>query len=411
MSFRIGLPFNIIASIVLFMFIGQSLFAQDQRQQNLEAQRKRLQQEIKQINTLLFSNEKRKKSVLTQVEDLSLKINVRSRLIRVTNEQANRLTQQINVNQRSISQQRKELEALKKDYSEMILKSYQSKSGQSRMMFLFSSENFLQAYKRFQYLKQYASFRKKQGVLISEKTQILQELNISLLDQKRKKENLVKENRAAAEQYRQEQNSQENLVLQLKKKERNFISQIKKKQKKTNEINKEIQRLIREAIIASNKAAGGKRNSNVFSLTPEDQLISDNITANKGKLPWPVEQGIVIQRFGRQPHPVVKTAIIQSNGVTIATPKNAQARAVFEGKVMSIIGFKGSNPSVLIQHGNYITTYSNLAEVYVTKGQKVKPKEAIGKVFTNPETGKTELKFSVFKASTPVNPKGWIYRM
>ena len=411
MRFRIGFTFNIIASIVLFMFIGQSLFAQDQRQQNLEAQRKRLQQEIKQINTLLFSNEKRKKSVLTQVEDLSLKINVRRRLIRVTNEQANRLTQQINVNQRSISQQRKELEALKKDYSEMILKSYQSKSGQSRMMFLFSSENFLQAYKRFQYLKQYASFRKKQGELISEKTQILQELNISLLDQKRKKDNLVKENRAAEEQYRQEQNSQESLVLELKKKERNFISQIKKKQKKTNEINKEIQRLIREAIIASNKAAGEKRNSNVFSLTPEDQLISDNIIANKGKLPWPVEQGIVIQRFGRQPHPVVKTAIIQSNGVTIATPKNAQARAVFEGKVMSIIGFKGSNPSVLIQHGNYITTYSNLAEVYVTKGQKVKPKEAIGKVFTNPETGKTELKFSVFKASTPVNPKGWIYRM
>ena len=411
MNIRVSFAIKIITSMTLFLIVGQSLFAQDQRQQNLEAQRKRLQQDIKQINTLLFSNEKRKKSVLTQVEDLNLKINVRRRLIRVTNEQANRLTQQINVNQRSISRQRKELEELKKDYSEMILKSYQSKSGQSRMMFLFSSENFLQAYKRFQYLKQYASFRKKQGELILEKTQILQELNISLIDQKRKKENLVKENRAAEEKYRQEQNSQESLVQELKKKERNFISQIKNKQKKTKEINKEIQRLIREAIIASNKAAGGKRNSKVFRLTPEDKLISDNIEANKGKLPWPVQQGLVIQSFGRQPHPVVKTAIIQSNGVTIATPKNAQARAVFEGKVMSIIGFKGSNPTVLIQHGNYITAYSNLGEVYVIKGQKVKPKEIIGKVFTNSETGKTELKFSVFKASTPVNPKTWIYRM
>ena len=411
MNIRASFAINIITSMMLFLIVEQSLFAQDQRQQNLEAQRKRLQQDIKQINTLLFSNEKRKKSVLTQVESLNLKINVRKRLIRVTNEQANRLTQQINVNQRSISRQRKELEELKKDYSEMILKSYQSKSGQSRMMFLFSSENFLQAYKRFQYLKQYASFRKKQGELIIEKTQILQELNISLIDQKRKKENLVKENRAAEEKYRQEQNSQESLVQELKKKERNFISQIKNKQKKTKEINKEIQKLIREAIIASNKAAGGKRNSKVFRLTPEDKLISDNIEANKGKLPWPVQQGLVIQSFGRQPHPVVKTAIIQSNGVTIATPKNAQARAVFEGKVMSIIGFKGSNPTVLIQHGNYITAYSNLGEVYVIKGQKVKPKEIIGKVFTNSETGKTELKFSVFKASTPVNPKTWIYRM
>jgi septal ring factor EnvC (AmiA/AmiB activator) len=411
MRFAAGFSFKVVLALLGFLVMGSNLYAQGERQQNLENQRKRLQQEIKQINKLLFSNEKQKKSVLTEVEDLSLKIDVRRRLIRVTNEQANRLTQQINVNQRTIDRQRKELEALKKDYSEMILKSYQSKSGQSRMMFLFSSENFLQAYKRFQYLKQYTSFRKKQGELIAEKTQILQQLNLDLITQKRKKEVLVQENKEAQDAYRKEQTSQQALVKALKKKERSFVSQIKKKQKKAAEINKEIQHLIRAAIAASNKAAGKKANAKVFTLTPEDQLISDNITANKGKLPWPVEQGIVIQRFGKQPHPVVKTAMIQSNGVTIATPKSSEARAVFEGKVMSIIGFKGSNPTVLIQHGNYITTYSNLGEVYVIKGQKVKAKEKIGKVFTNPETGKTELKFSVFKNSSPTNPKGWIFRM
>ena len=411
MRFAPGFSFKVVVALLGFLVLGSNLYAQDERQENLENQRKRLQQEIKQINKLLFSNEKKKKSVLTEVEDLSLKIDVRRRLIRITNEQANRLTQQINVNQRSIDRQRKELKALKKDYSQMILKSYQSKSGQSRMMFLFSSENFLQAYKRFQYLKQYTSFRKKQGELIAEKTQILQQLNLDLIAQKRKKEVLVQENKEAQVAYKKEQTSQQALVKALKKKERSFVSQIKKKQKKTAEINKEIQRLIRAAIAASNKAAGKKGNAKVFTLTPEDQLISDNIIANKGKLPWPVKQGIVIQRFGKQPHPVVKTAMIQSNGVTIATPENSEARAVFEGKVMSIIGFKGSNPTVLIQHGNYITTYSNLGEVYVIKGQKVNAKEKIGKVFTNPETGKTELKFSVFKNSSPTNPKGWIFRM
>ena len=411
MRFAAGFSFKIIVGLLGFLVLGPNLYAQDERQQNLENQRKRLQQEIKQINKLLFSNEKQKKSVLTEVEDLSLKIDVRRRLIRVTKEQANRLTQQINVNQRTIDRQRKELEALKKDYSEMILKSYQSKSGESRMMFLFSSENFLQAYKRFQYLKQYTNFRKKQGELIAEKTQILQQLNLDLIAQKRKKEVLVQENKEAQDTYKKEQTSQQALVKALKKKERSFVSQIKKKQKKTAEINKEIQRLIRAAIAAANKAAGKNANAKVFTLTPEDQLISDNITANKGKLPWPVEQGIVIQRYGKQPHPVFKTAMIQSNGVTIATPESSEARAVFEGKVMSIIGFKGSNPTVLIQHGNYITTYSNLGEVYVIKGQKVKAKEKIGKIFTNPETGKTELKFSVFKNSSPTNPKGWIFRM
>ena len=401
---------------VLFVLFGltilaQTAIAQDQRQQNLESQRKLLQQEIKQINKLLFSNEKQKKSVLTEFEDLSLKIDVRGRLIRVTNEQANRLTQKISVNQRIIGQQRKDLENLKKDYSEMIRKSYESGSGQSRMMFLFSSESFLQAYKRSQYLNQYTSFRKKQGELIVEKTKTLQQLNTDLVAQKLKKEELVKENKTAQQQYKNEQSSQQQLIKALKKKERSFVSQIKKKQKKAAAINKEIQRLIREAIAASNKAAGKNLNAKVFTLTPEDQLISDNIIANKGKLPWPVEQGVVVQKFGKQPHPVVKTTMIQSNGVTIATPQSSEARAVFEGKVMSIIGFKGSNPTVLVQHGNYITTYSNLSEVYVIKGQKVKAKEKIGKVFTNPETGKTELKFSVFKNSSPTNPKSWIFRM
>ena len=401
---------------VLFVLFGltilvQTANAQDQRQKNLENQRKLLQEEIKQINKLLFSNEKQKKSVLTEFEDLSLKIDVRGRLIRVTNEQANRLTQKISVNQRIIGQQRKDLENLKKDYSEMIRKSYQSGSGQSRMMFLFSSESFLQAYKRSQYLNQYTSFRKKQGELIVEKTKTLQQLNTDLVAQKLKKEELVKENKTAQQQYKNEQSSQQQLIKALKKKERSFVSQIKKKQKKAAAINKEIQRLIREAIAASNKAAGKNLNAKVFTLTPEDQLISDNIIANKGKLPWPAEQGVVVQKFGRQPHPVVKTTMIQSNGVTIATPQSSEARAVFEGKVMSIIGFKGSNPTVLIQHGNYITTYSNLSEVYVIKGQKVKAKEKIGKVFTNPETGKTELKFSVFKNSSPTNPKSWIFRM
>ena len=193
MRFAAGFSFKIIVALLGFLVLGPNLYGQDERQQNLENQRKRLQQEIKQINKLLFSNEKQKKSVLTEVEDLSLKIDVRRRLIRVTNEQANRLTQQINVNQRSIDRQRKELEALKKDYSEMIRKSYQSGSGQSRMMFLFSSESFLQAYKRSQYLNQYTSFRKKQGELIVEKTKTLQQLNTDLLAQKLKKEELVKE--------------------------------------------------------------------------------------------------------------------------------------------------------------------------------------------------------------------------
>ena len=396
-------------SIFLFLLLATA-WGQENRQAKLEAQRKQLRAEIKQINTLLFTNKKQKKNALTEIEDLAVKIGLRQRLIKVTNEEANRLTQQISVNQRTITRQEKELKDLKAEYAEMIRYAYASKSAQSRLMFLFSSESFLQAYKRFQYLKQYAAFRKKQGLMIAEKTKALEILNASLVVQKQKKDTLIKENRIAQNELTAERLEQKERINALKKNERSLARQIQKKQRQIAAFDKEIQRLIRAAIAASNKAAVGK-NKAVFTLTPEAQLIGKNFTANKGKLPWPVEQGVVTLGFGTQTHPMVKTTKIQSNGVTIATPGKAKVRSVFKGKVMQVFSFKGSNPGVLIQHGNYITSYSNLAAVYVKKGEIIDAKQAIGEVFTHPTSGKSELKFSVFQNTTPVNPKSWVYRM
>ena len=387
-------------------------WAQDnaQRQKELETQRLRLKNEIKQINDLLFTNKKQKRNVLTEVEDLQVKLNVRTELIKVTNQQANLLNRRIQINERTIGVQRKELETLKTDYARMIQKSYASKSLQNRLMFLFSSEDFLQAYKRIQYLKQYASYRRKQGISIGEKTQLLQKLNRNLIAEKEKKEELIKENRLVQSQLKNEREQQQGLIRTLKRKERSLAAQISKKEKHARAIDKEIDRLIRQAIVASNKAAG-KNNKNVFELTPEAKLIAANFVANKGRLPWPLEKGVVVQGFGRQPHPVVKTTTIQSNGVTMATTPSSEVRAVFEGEVLSVVTYKGSNPSVLIRHGNYITVYKNLGKLYVKKGDQVKAKQSIGTVFTNLKTGKTELQFSIFDNVKPVNPKGWVYQM
>ena len=380
------------------------------RQKALEEQKKRLQQEIKQINTILFSNIRKEKSVISKVEDLDLKISVRSQIVKVNNQQANLLTRQINVNQRDITNLRSELKNLKKDYANMIVKSYKSKSSQNRLMFLFSSADFLQAYKRIQYMKQYANFRKKQGEEISEKTQTIQNLNKTLLDQKSIKEALVAENKIVQTTLMKERKFQQNLIRSIKSKSRSLTSEIKQKQRQSAAIDKEIERLIREAIAASNKLAG-KASKNVFALTPEAKLLAKNFVANKGKLPWPVEKGVVTQRFGTQPHPLVKTTMIKSNGVTIATNPKSKARAVFDGEVMAILSFKGSNPAVLIKHGNFITTYKNIAKVYVRKGQKVKSKQPIGEIFTHPQSGKTTLQFSVFNELKPQNPKNWIYKL
>lgn len=375
----------------------------------LEAQKKRLQQEIVQINALLKSSVKKRTNVLTEVETVQLKIERQDALIRLTNRQINRLNQEINLNLRNIEQLRTELEKLKKDYAEMVVAARKNQSTQNRLMFLLSSESFWQAYKRMAYMKQYAAYRKQQGEQIAETTKTLQQYTNDLVAQRKDKERLIRENREAQKVLDTVRSRQNSLVQQLKRKEKSYAAQIKKKQQQQDAIDREIERLIREAIAASNKKAGTKTAN--FVLTPEAKALAASFVANKGRLPWPVEKGIVTQKFGTQPHPVVRTTTIKSNGVTLSVPEGTEARSVFEGKVLNIVQFKGSNPIVLIQHGNYITSYKNLSRVYVKKGDRVTAKQAIGQLFTNKDTGKTVLQFSLFQNTTPQNPALWLYQM
>ena len=396
--------------ILYLLFFNNFIFSQDIsiRQKGLEKKSLKLRKEIKQINNLLFLNKKIKKSTLTEAEDVEIKISIRRELIKINNEQVNSLDKLININQRDISENRSEMKSLKNDYSEMVKNAYKSKSMQNRLMFIFSSEDLLQAYKRLNYLKQYSTFRKKQVEKIKEKTLILQELNQDLIKQKQKRKLLVEDNRRENEKLIEEQNQQNKILKELKRKSRYFTKQIKIKQLQAESIDKEIQKLIREAIAFSNKKEKNKL-SNFFKLTPEAKVLADNFRANKGKLPWPVLKGVIIQKYGTQAHPVVKTTKIKSTGITIASIDNAEVRAVFEGQVMSILSFKNSNPTVLIKHGNYITAYKNLSKVFVKKGQRLDSKETIGEVFTNSETGRTVLQFSIFNAMKPENPSLWLY--
>jgi septal ring factor EnvC (AmiA/AmiB activator) len=392
----------------LLMLIPVLSLAQDKKAA-LKAQKKLLQQEIVQINALIKTSAKKRANVLTRVETVQLKMDRQDELIRLTNRQINRLNQEININLRNIEKLRAELTSLKKDYAEMVVSARKNKSSQNRLMFLLSSESFWQAYKRMAYMKQYAAYRKQQGEQIAAKTKALQQYTTDLVAQRKDKKQLIEQNRKAQKELDSIKKRQNTLVLELKKRERNYAAQIKKKQKQQEEIDKEITRLIREAIAASNKKAGTK--TTTFVLTPEAKALAASFVSNKGRLPWPVEKGIVTQRFGTQRHPVVRTTTIKSNGVTLSVPAGATARSVFEGKVLNIVQFKGSNPIVLVQHGNYITSYKNLSKVYVKKGDRVTAKQAIGQIFTNKDTGKTTLQFSLFYNTTPQNPALWLYQM
>ena len=402
--------------IVLCLITAVSAFAQPDRQKELEEKRISILNEIKQINALLFKTRGEKKSVLTQVEDISQRISARENLIRVTNQQANLLTRNINSNLQKMDGLRSELKELKGDYAAMISKSYKSKSQQSRVMFLFSSENFLQAYKRLQYMKQYAKQRKKQGESIKEKTILLQQLNNDLISQKKQKESLIKENRLAKAKLKEEKKDQELLVASLRKNEGKFTSQIRKKQKEAAAIEKQIEALIKAAIAKSNKKAGNKPATTKtkltkFALTPEAKALAANFTSNKGRLIWPVEKGVVTESYGKHKHRQFPNVTTNNSGVDITTESSAKARAVFDGEVMQIQQIKGANRAIYIRHGDYITIYRNLGTVSVKKGDKVKTKQELGTIFNNPTTRKTVLKFYIYRNANKMNPADWIYKM
>ncbi|MDB2630293.1 peptidoglycan DD-metalloendopeptidase family protein [Ulvibacter sp.] len=409
--------FYILVFSVLFFGNFSALAQPGNKQQQLEQQRESILNDIKKINTLLFKTRGVKKTVLSEVEDINQRIKAQQNLIRVTNQQANLLTRKINENLTQISLLRNELQQLKEDYAAMVQKSYKSKSQQSRVLFLLSSEDFLQAYKRVQYMKQYANHRKKQGESIKTKTELLQQLNLDLIDQRKEKDLLISENIAAKAKLKKEKELQQTLITSLKKEESTFTKQIRAKQQKANKINGQIKKLIRDAIAAANKKARENKSKTTiasatkFALTPEAAAIAKDFKNNKGKLIWPVKQGLVINKYGTRQHPQFPNVTQTFHGVEIATNANAQARAVFNGEILQIQQLKNANKAVMIQHGDYITIYYNLATISVKKGDKVSTKDPIGKVFTHPVTKQTVIKFMVYRNDTEMNPADWVYKM
>ena len=278
-------------------------------------------------------------------------------------------------------------------------------------MFLLSSSNFQQAYKRLQYIKQYADYQQLQAELIKAETANMQALNIKLSKQKKDKQILIEENKVAKLVLDQERSQQELLMKDIKANLSQYSVQIKTKQRETNKIDKEIRKIIQAAIAASNKKAGKSSKLKVFSLTPEQKILSANFTSNKGKLPWPVANGVVKLRYGNNRSPIDPSLTIKSNGVRIATSNSGQVRAVFEGVVQGIMTPKNGNNTVLIRHGNYITVYKNLSKFYVKKGDKVITKQTIGEVLTNKASGESILSFGIFKDSSTQDPSKWIYKL
>ena len=401
--------------VLIFFLSVFSVFGQTRKQ--LEEQRKKLNYEIKQVNSLLFKEKKKVDNALEDLNDLNRKISVRAKLIAIINAEARILSKEIRANETELKKLKKKLADLKADYADIILKSYKSKSQQSRMMFLLSSQNFHQAYKRLEYMKQYTSYRKQQGEEIVSHTSDIQKKNDSLLVQKSLKETLMASENDQKKEIEIDKKKQEVLIAEIKKQESKYKKELQTIVREERRVTVKIDKKIREEIERANRVARSKLKDkpktvkkNEFILSPEAKALAAKFELNKGKLPWPVSEGIVVRRFGKQPHPSFPGITVNGTGLHIVTKEGKDALSIFNGTVLNVLVSSDGRKNVLIQHGNYISSYNNLAKSYVKKGDYIVTGQKIGQVFTDKVSKKTKLIFVLFKNTTRLNPSSWILR-
>ena len=393
----------LLTTLILY---STSCYTQNLTQKDLELKRISLVNEIKNIQKLINNSKDEKKLVLENIENLNYKLDLQNEIIKITNNELNIISVSIRNNQESINKLQKSQQILKSQYSEMILKSYKTRSKTGKLMFIFSSVNFQQALKRIQYFKQYSEFQNNQLQKIAVNTKELKSLANKLNNDKNLQLKLVSDNKKIKNNINLEISKKNNLLNFISNNQTKYLREIKLKQQKTAKIDKEIEKIIAKAIAESNR----KKNtsSKLFALTPEAKILSNNFISNKGKLPWPVEKGYISLKYGKQPHPIVKTATIQSNGIRIITASFQKARTIFNGTVYRIISSKNGSKTILIQHGNFFTVYKNLSDIYVKKGDKVSTKQELGQIITNKSSGQTILSFSLFRDNKTENPLLWI---
>lgn len=391
----------------IFLFLIFCATAQNKKEK-LQKDKKKLESEIAFTNKLLKETKKNTQASLNQLVLINKQIRQREGLISNIKSEINYINSLIAQNNKSVEILKKELAALKEQYAKMIYNAYINRNTNNKLMFLFASKDFNQAYMRMKYLQQYSEYRKKQALQIQEKqadlTLKIQELETM---QKDKKE-LLGSQHNEKQKLDQEKTLQSKTVSGLQKKEQDLMKTLKQKEEAAKKLQKAIETIIAEEIKKAAERAKSNKTSGNYALTPEEMALSNNFESNKNKLPWPLVRGVITSYFGEHPHPVLPGIMVNNKGVDMTTSKGSKARAVFDGTVVRVIEMPVYRNVVIISHGNYYSVYSKLDDVYVKQGQKVKTKQDIGLVHTITEESKTELHFEIWKGDTFLNPVQWL---
>jgi len=402
--------------LLIFLF-ATNIYSQNKKL--LQEKKEQIERDIKYTNKLLEKTKNNKEKSLNYLRVLNNQVTSREQLIQMLNEEIDIIEKQINKNklqiienQNNIKEQEGNLKKLEDEYAKMLYYTYRSMYSYDIWSFVFSSSSFNQAYKRIKYLKQYSDNRKNQAQIILD-TKNEYSISISKLEKQKIKLKKVKENKhllieskkVEVSDLEDKQRDKKVLIKKLKKSENHFKKELQKQQYIAKELDTQIRRIIEEEI----KKEREKKKIKGYALTPETKKLSDNFLENKGLLPWPLDKGVIIKRFGKQKHEIFKDVETQNNGIDIATDPGEKVRSIFDGKVARIFLIKGQGKVVLINHGEYFSVYSGLSELNVEMGEKVYSKQQIGIIRTNQDQQKTHLHFEIWKNYEKQNPAHWLY--
>jgi len=387
------------------------VYAQKDVKASLQSQKKQIEKDIEYTNRLLEETKKSKSSSLNELAIINAKISKSEELIAKMNEEIRLIDEKLSASNQEIDRLTNELALLKDEYARMIYYAFCNRKSYDKLMFIFSSRDFNQAYQRLKYLQQYSVYRQTQGELIQKTQREITRQILALEDQKKEKQKLLADLEVEKQKLDRTKDEKNNTIQSLSRKEVELKKSIKEKEKASRRLKEAIEAIIAEEMRLAAEAARGKAatvSPEMFALTPEEKQLSDNFALNQEKLPWPTERGIIASTFGEHPHPVLSGVKVRNNGIDILTNTGAYARAVFDGVVTRVLTVPNYFKVVIIRHGEYLTVYSNLEEVTVTKGQKVATKQIIGRIHTDADKAKTELHFEIWKGKTLLDPSDWI---
>lgn len=392
---------------ILFCFIISFNCVFSQSRQELERQKIQNEKDILYTNELIAKTEKNKKDSYSKLLLINSKIKTREKIISDINSEIKVIENQIREQEELISNLEKDYEDLKAEYAKIITHFYKNRNNYDRIMFILASDNVNVAFKRIKYLQQYSHYRTTQAEQL---LQTKQEIEIQLAALKQfhtSKENLLAEHKTETDELNREKSDQNVIIQQLDKQKTELKKKLDEQVQLANKLQREIEKVIAEEIKKTKKS-----NLNVFQLTPEEKKLADSFISNKSKLPWPTERGVITGFFGENPHPVLKGVFIRNDGIDISTTEGSYIRSVFDGNVTRVFVIPGAHKTVIIRHGNYLSVYSNLSEVFVKQGDKVKTKQTIGRIFTDKEDdNKSVLQFQIWKENQKLNPQDWLARI